>query len=107
MRAIGVREFRDQATSILAGGETLVIERHGKPIGSSYRSRPRTAGSDATHSADSLGSSMTSSLARAWTRTSWFARSRRNAACVDATRGRHERARRRTAPGRGPDPPGG
>ena len=33
MRAIGIREFRDQATSILAGGETLVIERHGEPIG--------------------------------------------------------------------------
>jgi antitoxin (DNA-binding transcriptional repressor) of toxin-antitoxin stability system len=33
MRAIGVREFRDQASSILAGGETLIIERHGEPIG--------------------------------------------------------------------------
>ncbi len=33
MRSIGVREFRDQATSILAAGETLVIERHGEPIG--------------------------------------------------------------------------
>jgi antitoxin (DNA-binding transcriptional repressor) of toxin-antitoxin stability system len=33
LRAIGVREFRDQATSILAAGETLVIERHGEPIG--------------------------------------------------------------------------
>jgi antitoxin (DNA-binding transcriptional repressor) of toxin-antitoxin stability system len=33
VRAIGVREFRDQATSILAAGETLVIERHGEPIG--------------------------------------------------------------------------
>ena len=33
MRAIGVREFRDHATSNLAGGETLVIERHGEPIG--------------------------------------------------------------------------
>ena len=33
MRAIGVREFRDQASSILAAGETLVIERHGEPIG--------------------------------------------------------------------------
>ena len=33
MRAIGIREFRDQASSILAGGETLVIERHGEPIG--------------------------------------------------------------------------
>jgi antitoxin (DNA-binding transcriptional repressor) of toxin-antitoxin stability system len=28
-----VREFRDQATSILSAGETLVIERHGEPIG--------------------------------------------------------------------------
>jgi antitoxin (DNA-binding transcriptional repressor) of toxin-antitoxin stability system len=33
VRAIGVREFRDQATTILAAGETLVIERHGEPIG--------------------------------------------------------------------------
>ena len=33
MRSIGVREFRDQATSMMASGETLVIERHGEPIG--------------------------------------------------------------------------
>ena len=33
MRAIGVREFRDKATSLLAAGETLVIERHGEAIG--------------------------------------------------------------------------
>ena len=33
MKAIGVREFRDQATSLLASGETLVVERHGEPIG--------------------------------------------------------------------------
>ena len=33
MRAIGIREFRDQATTLLAAGETLVIERHGKPVG--------------------------------------------------------------------------
>ena len=33
MRSVGVREFRDQATSIMAAGETLVIERHGEPIG--------------------------------------------------------------------------
>ena len=34
--SIGVREFRefrDQASTLLAAGETLVIERHGKPIG--------------------------------------------------------------------------
>lgn len=33
MRTVGVREFRDQATSLMATGETLVIERHGEPIG--------------------------------------------------------------------------
>lgn len=33
MRSVGVREFRDQATSMMGAGETLVIERHGKPIG--------------------------------------------------------------------------
>lgn len=33
MRAVGVREFRDQATSMMASGETLMIERHGEPIG--------------------------------------------------------------------------
>lgn len=33
MRSVGVREFRDQATTLIASGETIVIERHGKPIG--------------------------------------------------------------------------
>lgn len=33
MRAVGVREFRDQATSMMGAGETLVIERYGEPIG--------------------------------------------------------------------------
>lgn len=33
MRSVGVREFRDQATSMMGSGETLVIERHGEPIG--------------------------------------------------------------------------
>jgi antitoxin (DNA-binding transcriptional repressor) of toxin-antitoxin stability system len=33
MRAVGVREFRDQATTMMGAGETLVIERHGEPIG--------------------------------------------------------------------------
>ncbi len=33
MRHIGVREFKDQATAMLASGETLVIERHGTPVG--------------------------------------------------------------------------
>lgn len=33
MRHVGVREFKDQATSMMSAGETLVIERHGTPIG--------------------------------------------------------------------------
>jgi len=33
MRSVGVREFRDKATSMMGSGETLVIERHGEPIG--------------------------------------------------------------------------
>jgi antitoxin (DNA-binding transcriptional repressor) of toxin-antitoxin stability system len=33
MKIVGVREFRDQATSMMGSGETLVIERHGEPIG--------------------------------------------------------------------------
>ena len=33
MRTVGVREFRDRATSLMGAGETLVIERHGEPIG--------------------------------------------------------------------------
>jgi antitoxin (DNA-binding transcriptional repressor) of toxin-antitoxin stability system len=33
VRTVGVREFRDQATSMMGAGETLVIERHGEPIG--------------------------------------------------------------------------
>ena len=33
MRSVGVREFRDQATSLIASGETIVVERHGEPVG--------------------------------------------------------------------------
>ena len=33
MRSIGIREFRDQATQLMASGETLIVERHGEPIG--------------------------------------------------------------------------
>ena len=33
MRHVGVREFKDHATAMMSAGETLVIERHGKPIG--------------------------------------------------------------------------
>ncbi len=33
MKHVGVREFRDKATTLLAGDERIVVERHGKPIG--------------------------------------------------------------------------
>lgn len=33
MKRVGIREFKDKATTLLAADETLVIERHGTPIG--------------------------------------------------------------------------
>jgi len=33
VRSIGIREFRDNATKLLAGGEGLRIERHGHLVG--------------------------------------------------------------------------
>jgi antitoxin (DNA-binding transcriptional repressor) of toxin-antitoxin stability system len=33
MRQVGIREFKNQATAMISSGETLVIERHGKPVG--------------------------------------------------------------------------
>lgn len=33
MRHVGIREFKNQATSMMSSGETLIIERHGTPIG--------------------------------------------------------------------------
>ncbi|HSL57969.1 MAG TPA: hypothetical protein VK866_09020 [Acidimicrobiales bacterium] len=46
MRSVGVREFRDHATSMMGAGETLVIERHGEPIGFyvPIAAKDRTAG---------------------------------------------------------------
>ena len=33
MRHVGVREFRDKATTYLSGNEILTVEKHGQPIG--------------------------------------------------------------------------
>ncbi len=33
MRRVGVREFRDNATKLLSAGETMLVERHGHPVG--------------------------------------------------------------------------
>lgn len=33
VRKVGVREFRDNATKLLSAGETMLIERHGHPVG--------------------------------------------------------------------------
>lgn len=33
VKRVGIKEFKDRATQLLAGGEPMVIERHGKPIG--------------------------------------------------------------------------
>jgi hypothetical protein len=33
MKRVGVREFKDKATSFIAKEESLVIEKHGNPVG--------------------------------------------------------------------------
>ena len=33
MQKVGIKEFRDNATKLLAAGESLLIERHGHPVG--------------------------------------------------------------------------
>ena len=33
MQAVGIRQFRDQATTLMKLGETIRIERNGKPVG--------------------------------------------------------------------------
>ncbi len=33
MYSVGIREFRDRATQLMAANETLIIERRGVPIG--------------------------------------------------------------------------
>jgi antitoxin (DNA-binding transcriptional repressor) of toxin-antitoxin stability system len=33
MTHVGIREFKDKATTLLSSGETLVVERHGKTVG--------------------------------------------------------------------------
>lgn len=33
MKSVGIREFRDHATKLIAAGETLAIEKHGEPVG--------------------------------------------------------------------------
>jgi hypothetical protein len=33
MKQVGVREFKDKATTLLAADETLLVKRHDEPIG--------------------------------------------------------------------------
>jgi antitoxin (DNA-binding transcriptional repressor) of toxin-antitoxin stability system len=33
MKRVGVREFKDKATSYISKAETVVIEKHGEPVG--------------------------------------------------------------------------
>ncbi len=49
MRHVGTREFKNQATSTVNSGETLVIERQGKPVGFFVPvvEKDRTAGQEA------------------------------------------------------------
>ena len=63
MRHVGIREFKTQATTMLASGETLVIERRGTPIGFflPIEAKDRKAGRDAL---DRLGETVTGILDR-------------------------------------------
>ena len=56
MRSVGVREFRDHATKLIGAGETLVIERHGEPVGFFVPivAKDRRAGSQALERLDVL-----------------------------------------------------
>jgi antitoxin (DNA-binding transcriptional repressor) of toxin-antitoxin stability system len=49
VRHVGIREFKTQATTMLSAGETLVIERHGTPIGFfvPIEAKDRASGRDA------------------------------------------------------------
>ncbi len=33
MKRVGIREFKEKATNLVSGTETLIIEKRGKPIG--------------------------------------------------------------------------
>lgn len=33
MKRVGIREFKDKATALIAEEKGLIIERHGKPVG--------------------------------------------------------------------------
>jgi antitoxin (DNA-binding transcriptional repressor) of toxin-antitoxin stability system len=63
MQRVGVREFKNKATSLLASDETLVIERHGKVIGFyvPLAAKDRAAGRAAL---DRLGETVEAILAR-------------------------------------------
>lgn len=63
MQRVGVRDFRNKATSLLASDETLVIKRHGKVIGFyvPVAAKDRAAGRAAL---DRLGETVNAILAR-------------------------------------------
>ncbi|WP_419840104.1 type II toxin-antitoxin system Phd/YefM family antitoxin [Candidatus Poriferisodalis sp.] len=63
MKSVGIREFRDRATQLIASGETLVVEKHGEPVGFFVPivARDRRAGAAAL---DRLGETVKGVLAR-------------------------------------------
>ena len=63
MRRVGVREFKDNATRLLSGGEILVVERRGEAVGFYVPvvAKDRAAGRAAL---DRLGQEVAAFLAR-------------------------------------------
>lgn len=56
MRSVGIREFRDHASNLIASGETLAIKKHGEPVGFyvPIHAKDRQAGIKALKQLDSL-----------------------------------------------------
>lgn len=63
MKSVGIREFRNRATQLIASGETLVVERRGEPVGFfvPVAAKDRRAGAAAL---DRLGKTVKNVLAK-------------------------------------------
>jgi len=63
MKRVGVQEFKDKATTLIAEEKALVIEKHGKPVGF-YIPIPKKDKAKAKEAADRLQKTVDEVLAR-------------------------------------------
>ncbi|ADI14319.1 type II toxin-antitoxin system Phd/YefM family antitoxin [Truepera radiovictrix] len=65
MKRVGVREFKDKATTYISDAEPLVIEKHGRPVGFYMPIRPKDkSSSEIKASVERLDALMAEVLAR-------------------------------------------